>query len=355
MPVRSPPTANEVDMATRATITGLKKMSLDCCLVGSVACSAYGMSRTPADVDMLVLTTPTSYTGSSPSEAELQRTQEVLKNKLIELDSRFYTVASKDPYATYRVLWFRIPSPTSTSSLTSSSYAAYSSLYSLRSRDRSCKVDLLLPGVMNIPFVPKESIYRTPSTTRSSSANLDPLPLMPFLPLLLLKLQAWQDHGESPKSWMREKQPIDVRDITQLLEIAVTKYCPKPSSSGSKHSEAEGQGSRLKTTLLEKESTWLPDSFIRAGKTRVKKFVGSYPSTKAQWKMIGFDVDRDRSDVPVRAPAPPLVSRSVPLASTVTPTTRLASGSRSAAVGSRRRTQVDGMVKMESLMRSLEL
>lgn len=73
-------------------------------------------------------------------------------------DSNFYTVASKDPRATYRVLWYRL---------------GYS---------RSCKVDVLMPGIMNIPPVPAARIaYR-----RSRSE----LPLISFLPLLLLKLQA---------------------------------------------------------------------------------------------------------------------------------------------------------------------
>lgn len=49
-------------------------------------------------------------------------------------------------------------------------------------------------------------------------------PLMPFLPLLLLKLQAWQDHGESAKLFMRDKQPTDVQDILELLRLAEQNY-----------------------------------------------------------------------------------------------------------------------------------
>lgn len=107
-------------------------------------------------------------------------------------DSNFYTVASKDPRATYRVLWYRL---------------GYS---------RSCKVDVLMPGIMNIPPVPAARIaYR-----RSRSE----LPLIPFLPLLLLKLQAWMDHGEADKFYLRVKQYVDVQDIGDLLELAVAKY-----------------------------------------------------------------------------------------------------------------------------------
>jgi hypothetical protein len=253
---------------------------------------------------MLVLTTPTS---GSNSVADLQKTQEQLKARLIALDPRFYTVASKDPYATYRVLWFRLPT--------------YTTGYSYAYRDRSCKVDLLLPGIMNIPFVPKERIYKVRDEGKNylsskslaysssssygsrsqSSSNSDPLPLMPFLPLLLLKLQAWQDHGESSKLYMRQKQPTDVLDITELLALAVKKYCSEsPTSSTSSTRQTRmattattGQASKSNLTLLEKEKSWIPESFITAGKTRVKKFVRMYPSTKSQWIKIGFDIDGD--------------------------------------------------------------
>ncbi|KAF9261330.1 hypothetical protein L218DRAFT_870414, partial [Marasmius fiardii PR-910] len=124
---------------------------------------------------------------------------------------------------------------------------------------RTCKVDLLFPGIMNIPPVPKHRIYY--KERRSSE------PLMPFLPLLLLKLQAWQDHGESPKHWMRAKQPTDVADITELLNIAVTKY---------------------PDVKLQKEQVWLPVSFVDAGKKRVKRFVSEYPFTGREWKLLGF-------------------------------------------------------------------
>jgi len=230
----------------------------------------YSPPNISQDIDMVVLTS--------------SHTQEELKNRLVSYDSRFYTVASKDPFATYRVLWFRL-----------SGYR------------RSCKVDLLLPGVMNIPHVPSDRIYRmkdhptsaSRSTSSSNTTTRHPstssayysylytstgsgsllsnlstdYPLMPFLPLLLLKLQAWQDHGESPKAYMREKQPTDVRDITELLNLAVTKY--------------SGAVSR-KQTLLEKERAWLPETFVRDGEKRVKKYIQLYPSSRSQWRTVGF-------------------------------------------------------------------
>lgn len=163
-------------------------------------------------------------------------TQEELKAILVSSDFNFYTVASKVPFATYRVLWYRL---------------------GLR---RSCKVDVLMPGIMNIPSVPIPRIaYR-----RSRSD----LPLMPFLPLLLLKLQAWMDHREADKLYLRMKQHVDVQDINALLELAVSKY-----------------GIDLK-----KNGKWLPDSFVQAAVKRVRAYVRLFPDSAGQWKEIGFRV-----------------------------------------------------------------
>ena len=166
-------------------------------------------------------------------------TQESLKQILERANSSFRTVAAKTPGATYRVLWY---------------HSSPSSYYS-----RKCKVDLLQPGIMNIPSVPTEAIVH-----RSG------LPLMPFLPLLLLKLQAWEDHGASPKYYMRQKQPTDVRDIDELLRIAV----------------------RDTTIKINKATAWIPDSFILEGQRRVTKYVGLYPASASSWTRIGFETKK---------------------------------------------------------------
>jgi hypothetical protein len=161
-------------------------------------------------------------------------TQAELKAILVAKDSSFYTIASKDPLATYRVLWYRL---------------------GLR---RSCKVDVLTPGIMNIPSVPVARI-----TYRKTCSEL---PLMPFLPLLLLKLQAWIDHGEAEKSYLRMKQYVDVRDIGELLELAVSKY----------------------DVDVKKDGKWLPESFVKAGGKRVRAYVKSHPDSVESWRAIGF-------------------------------------------------------------------
>lgn len=165
-------------------------------------------------------------------------TQEELKQRMIAANPSFYTVKSVNPMATYRLLFYRLPG-----------------------YRRSCKVDLLVPGIMNIPSVPTKHItYVYPEMG---------MPLMPFLPLLLLKLQAWQDHGESHRQYMKDKQPVDVQDIMELLNLAMTSR-------------------KVGRLDLGKEKDWLPETFVDAGKSRVKRYVKLYPTTAKQWKYIGF-------------------------------------------------------------------
>ena len=96
---------------------------------------------------------------------------------------------------------------------------------------------------------------------------------MLFIPLLLLKLQAWMDHGESSKAYMRAKMPVDVADITQLLNLFVTKEA-----------------------LREDDVDWLPKSFSRAGKDRIREFVKSHPYTRDEWSMVRRVMRRVRAD-----------------------------------------------------------
>ncbi|KAG7440707.1 uncharacterized protein BT62DRAFT_975636 [Guyanagaster necrorhizus] len=213
-------TLSEVLETTKETVRVLSTLGFKCCLVGSVACSCYGMRRSPNDIDMVVL--------------GCRLTQEELKRRVVAANSSFYLVASKDPRATYKVLWYRLPG-----------------------YRRSCKVDLLFPGIMNIPPVPSDSIVH-----RRHSYNHHTFPVMPFIPLLLLKLQAWKDHGESTKYYMNAKQPTDVRDITELLNIYVT--------AGN----------------LGELGNWVPESFLKAGRSRRREFVRLYPHTANNWRRI---------------------------------------------------------------------
>ncbi|EIN09003.1 hypothetical protein PUNSTDRAFT_68008 [Punctularia strigosozonata HHB-11173 SS5] len=174
----SPPTASEIRQVARVTVDIFASHNIPCCLFGGAACALYGTTRTPGDVDLVVFTK--------------SHTQEELKRLLESKNSSFYTVAAKTPGATYRVLWYRIPGTTTFGGL-----------------PKLCKVDILVPPTLNIPWVPPERIER-----------IDGIPVMPILPLLLLKLQGWEDHTEAHQTHLRLKQTDDVRDIKELRRIA---------------------------------------------------------------------------------------------------------------------------------------
>ena len=87
---------------------------------------------------------------------------------------------------------------------------------------------------------------------------------MLMLPLLLLKLQAWLDHGNATKYHLRAKQPVDVQDINQLLVLAVA------------------LGVSLST------EAWMPKSFVEAATRRVVLYGRQHPGSKCHWRRLGF-------------------------------------------------------------------
>ncbi|KAI0072470.1 hypothetical protein K474DRAFT_1605084 [Panus rudis PR-1116 ss-1] len=213
----SPPTREEIFLVARKVVEALNKLRLPCCLFGSTACTLNGTSRTPNDVDMIVMTE--SYD------------QETLKRLIASYDRSFYLLPSRKVGETYKILYRR-----------------------LAGFRRSCKVDVLIPGTLNIPLIPPHRIE-----------IIDNFPVLPLFPLLLLKLQGWSDHRASSRSDMQEKQYVDVRDLAQLLAIAVNK------------------GAHLEN------ARWLPDSFIQAAIDRVQRYVECYRQPD-DWRRIGFDV-----------------------------------------------------------------
>ncbi|KAI0356750.1 hypothetical protein OH77DRAFT_1495092 [Trametes cingulata] len=205
-------TAQAILEVARKAIEIFMRRDLRCCLVGSVASYAYGVSRMPNDVDLVVLTRAYN--------------QEELKAMLVQADPKFYL----------KVLWYRDDD------------------YS------TCKVDILVPGTMNIPHVPPQYIV--------SKAPYY-LPLMPLIPHLLLKLQAWSDHGFSHRLAQRLKQSTDKEDIDKLVAIACA------------------SGDHLRSSSLE----WLPQSMVTAEIVRLQSYLRSRSSMrKAQWKSLGFAI-----------------------------------------------------------------
>ncbi|KAJ3729509.1 hypothetical protein C8R42DRAFT_167617 [Lentinula raphanica] len=221
----TPLTPIEVQRVAQRAVTIFRIYSLNCCLFGSLACHIWGMVyRDPKDVDLVVLDNDCGDT-------------ELLKTLLAVADGDFYLVPSRDPDATYRVLYYTV------------------------GPGRSCKVDILTIGSstsLNLPPVPLERVR-----------NIHPfvgLPVMPLLPLLLMKIQGWLAHRESQKVHERAKVLQDAADVRMMLYIAVEK----------------------KVHIHDPECGWMPLWFVRQMKFRVSIFVREYPDSLEDWNRLGI-------------------------------------------------------------------
>lgn len=166
--------------------------------------------------------------------------QEEIKRRLARADPAFFLVSSTNPRNTYKILWYNLLG------------AGYR-------RSRACKVDILIPGLMNIPAV-------SPSNLLFASLNDVKVYVLPFVPMLLLKLQGWTDHltATSKRPDMFAKRHIDVQDIRELLQIVLSR----------------------RELLDGAEALNLPGAFVAAGRLRIQQFCRLFPDTKAQWDTI---------------------------------------------------------------------
>ncbi|KAK7038868.1 hypothetical protein VNI00_010498 [Paramarasmius palmivorus] len=226
--MKGPSNAKQVRKAAREAVQALADNNIKCCLFGSAACHIYGMqNRVPGDVDIVLLTND-------------GRDIEYIKQLVVSRNpTRFFLEESIYPNKTYKKLYYRL------------------------GNGRRCKVDVLHPGrasKLKIPTIHKRLVeYPEP---------YGDIPVMPILPLLLMKLKGWVDHRRSSKPYEQKKVGQDVGDIDGLLEIVVDEYGVEMDSEGS----------------------WLPRKFVRASKKRVGEYVNKFPRSAQRWRKIGFDV-----------------------------------------------------------------
>ncbi|KAF8647238.1 hypothetical protein AX16_006830, partial [Volvariella volvacea WC 439] len=236
-----PPSRTEVKSVAQEVVETVRSLGYECCLFGSAAAMCYGMNnRVPEDVDLIVLTT---------TEPERIKTQIVSTNP-----SKYYLVNSANPQNTYRILWSKLSSDAGTSSISSTA------------TERSCKVDILVPGLLSIPQIPSAQITYTPAHPT--------LPVIPLLALILLKLRGWDDHKGDYRQRMIDKTAVDEGDIEELLRIAVRR------GGGGKPISVPGE-------------RWLPRWFVREATNRVEYFVEEKPETKDHWMRLGFTFSSD--------------------------------------------------------------
>jgi len=173
---RARPTTKDVRRVARRTIEILEGGNYECAVFGSLACSVWGMDRTPGDVDIVVM-------------GEYDR--EAIKAYIASRNDRFSLEDAKTPGADYKVLYFNL------------NWAL----------GLKCKVDILTTGPipLHIPEIPQGHIVYP---------NGYNIPVVPLLVLLILKVQGWRDHRRSRKKRFRAKIPQDIEDISWLLVMA---------------------------------------------------------------------------------------------------------------------------------------
>ncbi|KZT63383.1 hypothetical protein DAEQUDRAFT_719496 [Daedalea quercina L-15889] len=216
-----PPTYEEICEISGRAVSIFSESGYDCCLFESTACALYGTTRCPNDVDLIVL-------------ADVDT--EYLKQLLAAADDHFFLVPPKSWNADYEILWYELPS-------------------TRLGAKRKCKVDILVPGILNIPNIPSLQVKRKSG-----------LPVMPLLPLLLMKLQGWTDHRDSNRRDFREKQHVDVEDIEELLAITCN----------------------TRTYISSNSLSWLLKDFVHGAQDRVYDYVEEFPETALQWETLGF-------------------------------------------------------------------
>ena len=246
--IENPSRIQMVLLAGLTTVGVLHKLGFSCAVYGSLACFLYGNLRepnvclsisqlansdgfNPQDVDLLVL---------PPSRNSISI--EDLKLAVEHLDPvHFYLVPSKRPGAAYKMLYYRL-----------------SNTSNVQTVSTSCKVDLVFPGTLHLPVLPRTQIVWD-----------EGLPLIPFSLLLLQKLQGWDDHRISGEEMKRLKQRTDAMDIQGLLELSgtVSLRFSRPWSD------------RL---LFSKE-------FEALSRNRVRFYCSDFPECAESWRLLGFD------------------------------------------------------------------
>ena len=158
-------------------------------------------------------------------------------------NDKFFLVPSRNRRANYEVLWFELRAA------------------NRRRRRRACKVDILTPGLLDIPHVPRRRIMNI-----NCPDETFPLPVMPILPLLMLKLKGWTDHRDSHREDFREKQYVDVDDIEELLPIVLN----------------------WNTELS--DLSWVSREFKESAQRRVYEYLDVSEDSEHQWASLGFKV-----------------------------------------------------------------
>jgi hypothetical protein len=130
---------------------------------------------------------------------------EDIKEEIVDKDDRYFLEPSRQPNATYQVLYCRLPG--------------------WWTENRCVKIDILVPPALGIPRI-----------LSSNTVVIGGIPVMPLFDLLVMKIQGWQDHDNSRRPDFRAKVGVDVTDIRALLNRALSEHIWYPTEKG-RHSD----------------------------------------------------------------------------------------------------------------------
>lgn len=161
------------------------------------------------------------------------QTAEQIKEEILRSSPEFSLADLATLSATYRVCWFTFPIS-----------------------ERRCRVDILLPGMIQLPELPPSCVVSAPHTA---------IPIMPLLPTLLHKCLAWEYHRGIQTEHYVMKTANDSREILELLpEAATSSECTAQSGS------------------------WLPAWFTENSRNSITSFVAEHPDSAASWVGMGY-------------------------------------------------------------------
>ena len=171
-------------------------------------------------------------------ESDPRYIAELIKEKIVQVDRRYYLQRSGIRGAKYRILYCRLPGWAS-------------------DKTRRVKVDILVPPTLNLPAISeyeRDHIYN--------------IPVMPIFDLLIMKTQGWWHHRESDRRDFRAKEKDDVSYIFALLECAKQENVSY-ADEANKHRHSR--------------------KFMDHAQSLVNKFVPVYGGHQ-EWRAIGFRV-----------------------------------------------------------------
>lgn len=186
-----------------------------------------------------------------------------LKDLILRSDSQhFYLKLPRDPSAEYRILWYR-----------------------QHYRGPECKVDILVPGTIHLPRLPRHRVlFLSPrteeegdggATAGGGKASTVRIPVVPFALLLAHKLQGWDDHRTAEEPYQRGKQHQDAGDVRRLLGLR-----------GEVRMLVEaGPGGRSVWT----DEALFDEDFRILTQGRVRAYCEAFPDHAEEWRKLGFE------------------------------------------------------------------